>query len=204
MTLRRCVTFGLIGVCVAIAAAQDDQPRTISVEQQLRLKRRVMLGDSESLLATLQRNVETWREMTPEQRDRLRQQAYALREADPAQQQRMMEAYAEFLQLSEDQREEYRRRAERIEQVLSLLSDEEKQRLLQLPPHERARRIMAMRSAFQAEGRIPPDTQPAEAESAPDTQAAPADAPADAEAPDPASDATEGQPVESVEAVEAE
>jgi hypothetical protein len=159
MTLRRILLIAAVGVAGALPALgqeAQDAGDPVSVERQLRLKRRLLMG-SESLLATLRSNVQQWRDLTPEQREQLRHRAYALRQATPAQQQRLIEAYAKYLRLSAVQRAEYRRRAERIEQVLDLLSDDEKQRLLELPAHQRAVRIMEMRRAFQAEGRIPAD-----------------------------------------------
>ena len=135
----------------------------ISVDRQQLLRRKLLVG-SDSLLAQLRRNAEAWEKATPEQRQLLRQQAVALRDASPREWQRIMDAWKQFVQMPDQQQEEYRRRAAWLAQVMANITSEQKRQLLQLPTEQRAAELIRLRDELQAAGKIrldePPATQP--------------------------------------------
>ncbi|NLF29398.1 MAG: DUF3106 domain-containing protein [Planctomycetes bacterium] len=153
-----------IAAAVVVGATEPPAPRVVSVDQQLRLKRRLLMND-QSLLATLQENRRRWEGMSPSQQEQLRDRAYAFREADEAHRRQILDAWESFWRMDSDQRADYRRRAAWTNTVIAALTDAEKQRLLALPPADRARELLRLRERLTAEGLLPaepaPATQPA-------------------------------------------
>ncbi len=160
-------------ICVILAAAaigsvdstqpasRAARPDTISVDQQLRLKRKVLLGQ-ESVIAVLQNNRRNWDNYSPEQRALLRQKAYAFRQADSIQREQMLDAWQKFISLSDSQKEKYRQRAMWLTAVVAELSPQQKADLLKMSPADRAAKLVELKKQLEAQGKLPPTTQPAE------------------------------------------
>ena len=130
------------------------RPETISVERQLRLKRRLLM-EQESLVAVLRSNRQSWDRCTPEQRQLLRQRAYAFRQADPAQREAVLGAWERFLALSDGQKDRYRQRALWLTAVIGELPQSARDELIKLPPAERARRLLDLKVQMEAQGKLP-------------------------------------------------
>jgi len=141
-----------------VGAAAPSAPAVVSVDQQLRVKRR-LLGDDESLLAALHR----WERMTPTQQEQLRHRAYAFREADTAHRRRILAAWEEFWRMDDDRRAEFRRRVKWVNDVTATLTDAERERLLAMPAAQRAGELRRLRDELADEGKRPAatTTQPA-------------------------------------------
>ena len=164
--LTQTVSLALFAVAsVEVAAAQQaidaGVAGTVSVIRQLRLKRKLLMG-SESLVAVLRTNRENWDRYTPEQRQLLRERAYAFRHADQQRRQAVLDAYGRFLQLSGDQKHRYRRRAAWLGVVIGALSDEKRAELLGLSATERARQLLRLKAQMQADGKLPQEVPPIE------------------------------------------
>ena len=130
------------------------RPPSGSIARQLRLKFQLMRESSGTLAAALSHNREAWERLSPEQRDRFRRRAYAFLQKDPRQQQRLLDDFEKFIKMSADQRVAYRQRAEWLNAVVASLTDSQRQQLLNLPPLERARRLIALRDELVRQGRL--------------------------------------------------
>ena len=128
----------------------------VTVERQLQLKRKLLMGNP-TLASLLRRNVQSWGNLTPEQRQVYRQRAYAFRDANPQQQQAIMSAWDSFLRLDGEQKQQYRSRAQWLKVVLASLPEEKKESLRQMPAGERAGELLRLKSQMQAQGKLGPD-----------------------------------------------
>jgi hypothetical protein len=153
-----------IGWC-ALAGAQpaprDAASGTVSIDRQLRLKRKLLMGQDSSLAAVMRANRQAWERATPEQREVLRQRAYALRQADPRQRDTILDAWGAFSRLDEQQKQQYRQRAVWLRAVVATLTEQERAELLKMPAADRARELLQLKSQMQAEGLLALDS-PAE------------------------------------------
>jgi hypothetical protein len=143
-------------------ASRAARPDTISVGQQLRLKRKLLMGQ-ESLIAVLQENRKSWDRYTPEQRQQLRDRAYAFRQADPIRQEQVVGAWERYMKLTDDQKERYRQRAQWLSAVVAELSPQARAELIKLPPQERASRLLELKGQLEAKGKLPAASQPTSA-----------------------------------------
>lgn len=150
---------------VSPTVAPTSQPSTqatgtINVDRQLRLKRKLLMGH-DSLIAVLESNRQNWDRYSPEQRQVLRQRAYAFRQADSAQQEQVLDAWGRFMTLSDSQKERYRERATWLTAVISELPAETRSELIKLPSAERARRLLELKKQMEEQGKLPAASQPA-------------------------------------------
>lgn len=151
-TMRTSCVVVVLTLIVAAGAATT--ARMISVERQLRLKRKLMMGGS-SLVATLESNRARWEKLDPMRQEELRRQAYAFRSADVKEQLRILEAWEKFVALDEARQNDYRRRAAWLKSVIETLTDEQKRQLLKMTPMDRARELLRIRQQLIAEGKLP-------------------------------------------------
>jgi hypothetical protein len=135
-------------------ATQAARPDNISMDRQLLLKRKLLMGH-ESLIAVLQSNRLNWDRYSPEQRQVLRQRAYAFRQADPTQQEQVLDAWESFLKLNDAQKLRYRQRAAWLTAVISELPQEKRDELIKLPPAERAHRLLELKKQIEEQGKGP-------------------------------------------------
>jgi hypothetical protein len=155
----------LLLLTISPAATAQNAPAgagEVGVERQLLLKRKLAMGE-ETLLSTLRHNVQKWETLSPEQRQVFRDRAYAFRDAPPEKQQAILDAYEDFVQLSAQQKQEYRRRADWLKIVLANLPEEKKDLLRQLSPADCAKELLRLKAELQAEGKLPldePTTEP--------------------------------------------
>lgn len=157
------LTICLALLAAAVAASPSDATKKVSIDRQLTLKRTlVMQVDRESLLTTIRGNLDKWENLTPEQRSRIRSEAWAsLRDASEAEQTELLQSLRQFQRLSAAQQEQYRRRAAWLRELMTHLTDRQKAALLAMPPMERAQELLRLSRQLQAEGKMPADTQPA-------------------------------------------
>ena len=142
-----------------VAAGAATTARMISVERQLLLKRKLMMGEK-SLVATLESNRARWEKLDPTRQEELRRQAYAFRSADIEEQRRILEAWEKFVALDEARQNDYRRRAAWLKSVIDTLNDQQKRELLEMTPLDRARELLRVRRQLISEGNLPPARAP--------------------------------------------
>jgi hypothetical protein len=149
-------------VAASSPASQTSTGQTVSMEHQLLVKRRILMGH-ESLMAVMQSNRQNWDRYSPEQRRLLRARAYAFRQADAAQQDQVLDALGHFNTLSEDQKSRYRQRAAWLTAVISQLPAETRNELIKLPADQRARKLLELKQELEAQGKLAsqPASQPA-------------------------------------------
>lgn len=168
-----CVSAVVLGASLAWAQQAPRMDGQVTIERQLRLKRQLLLGSQESLVATLRSNMLEWQKLTPEQRQQLRRQAYAfLRDATPQQQKEIVDAWANFYQMTGQQKDLYRERARWIKAVLDSLPPQRKTELSKMAPADQAKELLRLKAQMQAEGKLAPD-MPTTATSAPASPPAP-------------------------------
>jgi len=157
----------------ASVAGAEGEPRTPTAHRppvgslagQLLLKFRLQKIANGTLTASLNHNRAEWEGLTPEQRQRYRNEALAFLKADPGQVQKLVERYDRFLALPPQKQAEYRSTAEWVEAVVATLSPQERERLLAMPPDDRAKFLRDRRDELVRQGKLqlPPATQPAAA-----------------------------------------
>lgn len=152
-------TFCILGVLAMIVAA-DAVPaptRMVSVGRQLRLKRKLLMGE-QSLVATLEANRQRWERLGPTRQEQLRKQAFAFRGADAQQQQQIIAAWEKFHRLSAAQQDSFRRKAVWLKAIIDTLDDSQKQRLLGMTPTERAQQLHELGRQMDAAGAVGSET----------------------------------------------
>ena len=179
-SLRNILIAAVVAVGGATAAGQDSGVPDISlrrlargsVTRQKLLKLRLERIAKGTLTACLDHNRAVWKSLTPEKRERFRNEALAFLKKNPADQAELLKRYEEFTAISPAKQARYRRTARWIEAVVATLSPEKRKELLSMPPAERARFLRARRDELVQAGKLvleaePPATQPA---AAPTTQ----------------------------------
>ena len=197
----------ILAVCVlaGVAAADGEadfharrrgHPGDVASQLRLKLKLLRTIG-SERVMVSLSHARESWEGLTPDQRERYRDQAMAFLRENPERQAELLDHYDKLIAMTPRQRSKYRYRAAWLKAVVEWLEDNDPDRvkaLKEMAPADRAREFISLRDRLAEEGEITlpakPSTRPA-AEDAPTTR--PADAePTDAEGPKPpAEDVTE-------------
>ncbi len=148
----------------ALARAEPGRgvdPRLIpgSRARQLLLKQALEKHLSGTLVAELNHNKEQWASMSPERMRKLREIYLAFLRMDDDKQVRLLEAAPDFERLSERQRELYRERAAWLKKVIASLTPEQREQLRNMPPAERAKRLLELKEALTTSA---PTTQPAD------------------------------------------
>ncbi len=141
------------------AGAPTGQAPQGSIARQLRLKMKLQAAaEGMTLAAVLDHNRQAWQSLSADQREVYRERMWAFRHKEPAEQKRMLKVYDNLIKLSAEKRDKYRRMAEMIETIVSQLDESERQRILALPPQQRARELLRLKKQLQDEGTLPPDS----------------------------------------------
>ena len=128
--------------------------------RQLTLKFRLLRESAGTELASaLDHNRQEWELLSPDQRDQFRRTAVAFLQKNPAQQDKLLEHYAQFIEMSEQKREAYQRRAQWLQAVVATLTPEQREQLERLPLAQRAQRLVALRDQLVREGKLVLDAQ---------------------------------------------
>lgn len=162
------------GEALAVAGGLNEPP-VGSRAGQLRLKFQLQMAtDGGTLAASIDHNQQEWKLLSPDQREQFRKQAVAFLEKNPGEQEKLMKHYSDFLALSKDKREEYRRRADWLKVVVASFSEDEKAQLEKMVPSDRAKMLVTRRDELVRVGKLKldgqatqpagkqPETQPAE------------------------------------------
>lgn len=146
---------------LAAASAKDDPAKAPkgkgpgAAARQLLLKQRLDKITGGTLASELNRNRSVYAAMTPQQRRDLREKVYSFLKENPDRQVRIIQAADELL----NQTPAEKARTAWLAKVVASLSAEEKARLSQMPPDQRAKRFLELKAKL-----VPapaPTTQPA-------------------------------------------
>lgn len=131
-----------------------------SKADQMLLREAIDKQLSGSLVAELNENKKVWGAMTAEQLRELRQRYYAfLRESD-ADKARLLETEIEFNKLSDEQKQSFRRRAAWLTKVVASLTPDERRRLQEMSPEDRAKRLLELKSRLAETQPVDPPASP--------------------------------------------
>ncbi len=139
----------LIAVLIASAALPAvwaQSPAAAGKARQLLLKKALSAKIDGTLVATLNRNKDKWDGMTPEAKQQHRERFYAFLKANPTEQANLVNAAERFEKLSPAQQEAYRVRAVWLKKVVASLTKAEREALKQLPPDQRARKLLELKA----------------------------------------------------------
>jgi hypothetical protein len=140
----------------AAAAAPTTRPAAgMTLAAQQRLADRLNAIKGGSLQASLSHNRAEWESLSPDQRNRFRQEALAFLSESPDQQDRLMRQYQRLVSLSADRQENYRQIAKWLKVVVDSMSPEERKALLEMPPEQKAKALLARKAELTAQGKLP-------------------------------------------------
>jgi hypothetical protein len=135
-----------------------DKPPLGSVARQVRLKlnlEKQSKGNLENVLAHSRRE---WDKLSPEQRQRFRREAYAFLQKNPQEQDRLIEHYTQFIEMSAERQEAYRQRAKWLAVVVESFTPEERRRLAELSPEQRAKELLDRKAELISQGKLLEDS----------------------------------------------
>ncbi|MBS3734020.1 MAG: DUF3106 domain-containing protein [Phycisphaerae bacterium] len=176
--MKRTLAFMLAAVVATggVAAADRDAPSTPrrhagDVANQLRLKLKLLrtLG-SESAIASLSHARTEWQGLTPDQRQKYRDQARAFLRKNPERQAALLRHYDKLLKMTPERLAAYRYRAAWLKAVTEWLRKHDPERieaLRRMAPADRARQFVALKRRLVTEGEITLPPEPPTATSRP-------------------------------------
>ena len=141
---------------------QQARPGMIDTAKQMRLKLRLLKEASGDSLA-MAINRQEWDQLTPDERDKYRREALAFLSKSPEEQEKVLKHYEQLIKLSAQKREAYIHRAQWLQVVVASFTPQERDELTQLPPEQRARKLLDRKAELIRQGKLAPDTQPASA-----------------------------------------
>jgi hypothetical protein len=171
-----------IAVLLAVAAtaalpramAEGDAPELNtppmgSIARQLLLAAKLKRANHEavSLAAAMDHNRADWEKLSPDQRNKFRQEALAFLNENPQEQERLLQQYDKLISMSAAKQAKYRQTAEWLKVVTASFTPEERKTLLALTPEQRAKALLERKAQLIKEGKLPAETP----KSAPATEA---------------------------------
>jgi hypothetical protein len=146
----------------AQARANPPARSMIDVAKQLKLKLKLAeVASGESLSMSINR--QEWDRLTPDERDKYRREALAFLGKSPEEQEKVLKHYDELVKLSDAKKQAYLQRAAWLHAVVESFTAQERKDLTQLPPDQRAKRLLQRKAELIQQGKLAPDTQPATA-----------------------------------------
>lgn len=150
------------------------KPAPGSIAAQLKLRFNLMRSagcDPYSTLASaLRNNLKGWNDLSPDQREKFRREAFAFMQRNPKEQEKLIQQYEKFISMSPDRQETYRRRADWLKVVVASFTARERKDLEQMTPADRAAKLVQRRNELAKQGKLSlsepasrPASQPAEA-----------------------------------------
>jgi ElaB/YqjD/DUF883 family membrane-anchored ribosome-binding protein len=179
--MRRLTNILMVACLAAMAslawAQEPDSGMSLGsrARQQL-LKYRLRQIQGDTLAASLDHNRRQWDSLSPEQRQKVRETAYAFLRENDDRQRDLLAHYEQVIKSSAERRDAYQRRARWLRVVLASFSGDELQAMRQMTPTDRARKLLERRDQLVREGKlvIEPASQPATGPG-PEPTSAPAD-----------------------------
>lgn len=177
-TTKTILPLMLTGCLIATAWAGAKQvaskPAPGSIASQLKLRFNLMRSADcdpySNLSSALRNNLKGWQNLSPDQREKFRLDAYAFMQRNPREQEKLIQQYEKFISMSPDKQETYRRRADWLKVVVASYSVKERKDLEQMSPTDRAARLIQRRNELVKQGKLSlvepatkPTSQPAEA-----------------------------------------
>ncbi|HET6427100.1 MAG TPA: hypothetical protein VFJ30_01730 [Phycisphaerae bacterium] len=166
MHILGCVVLAVV-LPLAGVRADDDPAKAAkskgpgSMAAQLLLKERLDKLAKGTLVAQLDRNRAVYVAMTPQQRRDLREKVYSFLKENPDRQVKILQAAGELL----NQTDAEKVRTAWLTKVVASLSEQEKARLREMSPDERAKRLLELKAELDPEPATttqPATTQPAD------------------------------------------
>jgi hypothetical protein len=149
------------------ARPAEPPPAGATLAAQQRLAERLNALKGPSLAAALDHNRAEWTSLSPDQRDRFRQEALAFLDQSPEQQDRLLRQYQRLIALSAERQENYRRIAQWVRVVVDSMTAEERKALLEMPPQQRAKALLERKRELIEQGKLSPDAASAASPSVP-------------------------------------
>ena len=164
------ISFLLLMALAALpAAASRPAPAAgVTLAAQRRLAEKLNAIKGTSLAASLSHNRAEWDSLSPDQRDRFRQEALAFLNESPQRQEQLLSQYQRLITLSAERQEHYRQIAKWLQVVVDSMTAAEREALLKMAPEQRARAILARKAELVSQGKLPPDPARRPAETLPD------------------------------------
>ncbi len=161
-------TFAAIALAAVLATAAladgpkgaaAPQPKMVDVAKQFRLLRGLQrLGGGEALAASIGHFRQEWDRLSPEQREKFRQEAQAFAAKSPQEQQKIIDHYNQLVQLSDEQRQAYVKRAAWLKVVIDSFDAQQRAELARLSPADRAKQLLERKAQLIKEGKLKDET----------------------------------------------
>ena len=134
------------------------------LQLRMRLKSALEMAGGPSLATSIDHNRQEWRTLSPDQRERFRNQMLAILTQGPEQQEKLIRSYDAYLSLSKGKREAFRRRDIWVRAVVKTFSPAERRNLAKMSAVDRAKALIARRDELVRQGKLhlEPTTAPAE------------------------------------------
>lgn len=151
-----------VALASASAPADDDRsaltrPPAGSIAAQLRLKMKLHRITAGPLAASMKHNREEWESLTPDQRGHFRKSFLAFWHKSPAEKERLLLHYEKLFKMTAERRDAYRRRAKWLDVVVKSFTPQQRKALQQMPPDDRARKILDRKAELIKQGRLKGD-----------------------------------------------
>ena len=160
-TVWRAILIATFLLMPALTGAEQDErsgarkPTVGSVSRQLMLKYRLRKIAEGTLTASLSHNNRQWMRLSPDQRDKYRRDVLAFRTKSDDQQAKLLLTYYESLaRLSAEKQRAHQRRARWLKIVVDSFTPHERKTLKELPPEQRARRLIGRRDELIRLGKL--------------------------------------------------
>lgn len=131
------------------------RPPRGSVAAQLQFKLKLIrAGSGQTLASSIGHNRKEWESLSPDQRDRYRMEYLAFLKESPDRQQRVIEKFGKLIRMDAKRQAAYRSRAHWLKAVVKNLTADERLRLKDLTPQDRAKALLEMRDRLVREGKL--------------------------------------------------
>lgn len=150
---------GLASCSVWAQDTSEDSRRQGSIASQLHLAQRLRArSEGKTLASALDNNRSEWESLSPDERNKLRNDALAFLRENPQSQRLLLERYQKVIAMSAQRQAKYRHMAKWVDAVRRSLTPAQRQELLLMTPMERAKALIARRQELQRVGELQPET----------------------------------------------
>ena len=158
---KNIIIFALAAALLPAAAwaqaAKKSDKDLVTKARQLQLKLKLMeAGDSQLMAARLSNGLE-WDKLTPDQREKIREEVLAFMSKSEVEQEKLLKHYQRLIRLDNDQREAYLRRAAWLRVVVESFTPQEREAMEALSPQERAAKLLERKETLIRQGKLPQD-----------------------------------------------
>lgn len=170
MVISAAAALLLAWATAGAADATPAKPPLGSIARQLRLRMELMKKASGTLASSLSHNRGEWERISPDQREKFRREAYAFLQQNPQEQDRLLEHYTRFIEMSAQRQAEYQARAQWLSVVAASFTPEQRKALEAMPAEQRAKALLDRKAELIAQGKLAPDAPASAPASGPATQ----------------------------------